>query len=190
MFIENISSSSFLTGMTALLTQGRVAFGNPGFAPAQPIAHCEAPLRERLSLVRPSHVPREALLLKVSAPHLGKLGLLAKKPLVGVAGVRVHHLLLHPRIIIAKVVRVKRLYPAVLDLHLEAHLGVAHEVAVLLPVVADGQGREAARAGADVLDRQSHKRLVLDLCCCLDPADEFWLEDGELVKEVHGLASL
>ncbi len=40
------------TGMTALLTQGRVAFGNLGFAPTQPNAHCEAPLKARTPSVR------------------------------------------------------------------------------------------------------------------------------------------
>ena len=39
MLIWNMVSSSFQREMTALLTQGRVAFGNLGIAPTGPIAH-------------------------------------------------------------------------------------------------------------------------------------------------------
>ena len=46
----------------------------------------------------------------------------------------------------------KLLHLAVLDLHFETHLRVAHEVAVLFSVVTDGEGRETVWAGSDVLD--------------------------------------
>ena len=98
--------------------------------------------------------------------------------------------LLHPGVIVALVVRVKGFEPAVFKLYLEAHLRVPHQIAVLLPVVADGQGRHAPHLGADALDREGHVRRVRDLDGGANPAEKVGYSLSELVKEQHWGISL